>query len=281
MWWLYGYPAGQSVTLFWLGQADDRTGARKLAGDQQSDILAGPYRTLRLAESDNPGVGTSPPDGSAGGGGTSGSGGNSGNAPVSTNGSGAAPALSHLSQRVAEYAIDSIGHAYEWGGAPGPEFTAPWDCSSAVNSWWGGMAGQAIPGYGPGEYDGTEHGPSTLGWLGWIDTGVYELARSQVGPGDIICWQTHMGVAVDGSDMVSALDPSQGTQRTLIDGLIPGEQMYCLRLISIDPSETGHGFTPIPGAGEVRSLIRGLAQDSKQLIAVRNYADSLFGHRTR
>src|SRR5579864_558760 len=55
-------------------------------------------------------------------------------------------------------AINSIGHAYLFGGAPGTNGQDPWDCSSCANDNIGRVNGLSIPGFPNGSYDGTVHG---------------------------------------------------------------------------------------------------------------------------
>lgn len=182
---------------------------------------------------------------------------------------------------IAQWALASIGHAYAWGGAPGPDGNNAWDCSSAVNWWVGVGAGQAIPGYPAGAYDGQQHGPSTLTWLGWLGQGVYPLQRQDVGAGDIICWRTHMGVAVSNSDMVSALNPSQTTERTQIDGLIPGEAMTPMRLIKVDPSESGLGVAGLIDTSGIQADSRQIARSIRDLVPLSQLAHNFGAHGFR
>jgi hypothetical protein len=182
---------------------------------------------------------------------------------------------SALAAAIAQSALDSIGHAYAWGGVPGRDFSNPWDCSSGYNSWSGGMNGASIPGFPDGSYDGTSHGPSTLGWLAWQGQGVGSIDRSEVQPGDILCWRTHMGCAISNTEMVSAQNPENGTQRSGIDGFIQGEQLICLRLAVIGP---GGVTLPIPTIGDsaqIEAITRSVARSSQRLVLARMRAASI------
>lgn len=108
------------------------------------------------------------------------------------------------------------GHAYSYGGAPGPDGSKPWDCSSFVNFCASVRLGRAIPGYGPGQYKGTVHGPPTGSWGVW--SGLTSVSRSQVQADDLIVWTGHMGVAIDNNNMISALNAREGTKVTPIEG---------------------------------------------------------------
>lgn len=120
-----------------------------------------------------------------------------------------------------------VGHAYSFGGAPGTDGSKPWDCSSFVN-YVVSKTGRAIPGYKAGTYDGSVHGPTTLQWAAW--PGLVHIDRSQLQAGDIIIWAGHMGIAVDGSHLVSALNESEGTKVTGIDGTGTGPILVYGRL---------------------------------------------------
>lgn len=117
---------------------------------------------------------------------------------------------------LAAVAVQYQGHAYLYGGAPGRDGSKPWDCSSFCNWVASVKLGLPIPGYGPGKYDGTVHGPPTGGWGTW--TGLRSVSRADVAAGDLIIWLNHMGIAINNSQMISALNPSQGTKITTIDG---------------------------------------------------------------
>lgn len=116
---------------------------------------------------------------------------------------------------IADTALRYQGHAYRFGGAPGKNGQNPWDCSSFVNFVVGIERGMAIPGYGPGRYDGSSHGPSTPQWAVWPGTKM--VKRNEVMAGDIIVWVGHMGIAVDNTRMISALNPKSTTRITTID----------------------------------------------------------------
>ena len=116
---------------------------------------------------------------------------------------------------IAGIAMQYVGHAYRFGGAPGTDGSKPWDCSSFVNYVVGVKAQMAIPGNGPGKYTGTTHGPPTGVWAAW--TGMGTVKRSQVQAGDILLWLGHMGIATGHDTMISALNPKIGTKTQQID----------------------------------------------------------------
>ncbi|HEY1618002.1 MAG TPA: NlpC/P60 family protein [Streptosporangiaceae bacterium] len=136
---------------------------------------------------------------------------------------------------VVSIALASQGHAYDFGGAPGTDFADPWDCSSAANSW-AYQAGLPIPSEPPFNA-GASHGPATVEWL--IFTGLATVgSRAELAQaGDLCIWQTHMGLAIGGGQMISALNPQDGTQVTTIaDAAPPLEVLFVRRWRASDGS---------------------------------------------
>jgi len=129
--------------------------------------------------------------------------------PGATQGIGDAPS------GIAGIAMQYVGHAYRYGGAPGRNGQNPWDCSSFVNYVVGVKAGMAIPGNKPGRYTGASHGPPTGMWAAW--SGMSTVKRADVQAGDILLWVGHMGIATGHDSMISALNPRIGTKTQPID----------------------------------------------------------------
>lgn len=129
---------------------------------------------------------------------------------------------------VAGTALEYQGHAYSFGGAPGKDGSKPWDCSSFVNFVVGVRLGLAIPGYGPGKYNGSSHGPPTGTWAVW--SGLSRIGRSEVSAGDIVVWFGHMGIAISNTEMISAQNPKDGTKVSGIDGFGTGPVLTYGRL---------------------------------------------------
>jgi cell wall-associated NlpC family hydrolase len=130
-------------------------------------------------------------------------------------------------------ALQYQGHAYQYGGAPGPDGSQPWDCSSFVNFIAGIKLKLPIPGYAAGKYDGTFHGPPTGTWGIW--TGIRHVTRQEVQAGDIIVWVGHMGIALDNTQMISALNPEVRTTITPIEGHGNGP-ILCYGRYGVKPS---------------------------------------------
>lgn len=127
---------------------------------------------------------------------------------------------------VSSIATASIGHCYVFGGIPGRDFKGCWDCSSAMNSWWK-QAGRAVPFDPRNTWNGSTHGPVAAAWLLWPK--LRQIHVSEVQADDLLIWQTHIGVAVSPTEMVSALNPSKGTLKTGFDVGPLGEVMFAKR----------------------------------------------------
>lgn len=141
------------------------------------------------------------------------------NTPVNALTSQASGAVAYTgASSIASDAVQYQGHAYRYGGAPGRDGSAPWDCSSFCN--WVISHDLNLPWPGPGQYDGTSHGPPTGVWGPWfIARGMSVkggIASAQAG--DVVVWAAHMGICTGPNQMVSALDPADGTKVTPIQG---------------------------------------------------------------
>jgi len=133
------------------------------------------------------------------------------------------------SSAIANDAQGYAGHAYRYGGAPGPSGTGPWDCSSFCNWVLGHDFGMVLPGASQPGYNGATHGPNTLLYLAWGAAKGVSSNPADAQPGDLCVWQTHMGIALGGGQMVSALNESLGTRITSIQGGAPGGEVLFVR----------------------------------------------------
>lgn len=118
---------------------------------------------------------------------------------------------------VAAAALRYLGHPYQLGG---------WDCSSMVSHVLSVDLGMAIPNAGPGQYQGPPpHGPVVSDYLSW--SGASTIAGPPA-PGDLVIFgpDTHIGIALGGTRMVSALNPRDGTRETDISGTAPGVPVF-------------------------------------------------------
>lgn len=128
---------------------------------------------------------------------------------------------------IANDAVKYTGHDYLYGGAPGVNGDQPWDCSSFVNWVLGHDLGILLPGENS-QYNGSQHGPDTLEYITW--SGAYTVGHTaaKAEAGDLVVWQTHMGIAIGGGQMISAQDPASGTGVSNI--FIPGELLFVRRV---------------------------------------------------
>jgi cell wall-associated NlpC family hydrolase len=144
----------------------------------------------------------------------------------------AAPYAGNVSANaIAQDAMQYQGHAYLYGGAPGIDGSHPWDCSSFVSWVLGHDFGLALPGHSQRGYNGTEHGPTTLGYLVWGGATTIPFSRAQAG--DLAVWQTHAGIFISPTEMISALNPQLGTQVTGVKGIVPGEVLVVRRVKNV------------------------------------------------
>lgn len=143
---------------------------------------------------------------------------------------------------IANDALRYVGHPYVYGGSPGTAGTSGWDCSSFANWVLGHDLHMTLPGSSSPGYSGTSHGPTTLSYLAWTGASTVSNSGSAAQAGDLLVWQTHMGFALGGGQMVSALTASQGTKVTTIAGGSPGPEILFVRRIK----GTSLSLTPLP-----------------------------------
>lgn len=122
---------------------------------------------------------------------------------------------------LAGLALAEVGQLrYVFGGAPN---NGGVDCSSFISLLIGKKLGLAIPGFKRGTYTGATHGPVVLEYA---VTSLAQHVNAPPSPGDLCIWPGagplgHIGVAISGTRMVSALNPSKGVANTPIHGYGP------------------------------------------------------------
>jgi cell wall-associated NlpC family hydrolase len=147
---------------------------------------------------------------------------------------------------IAGAALRYVGAGYVFGGVPA-HGVGQWDCSSFVNWVVGHDSSMAIPGYGAGAYNGQSHGPVVVDWATW--SGASNVGGSPT-RGDLCIWPGigatgHIGIAVDATHMVSALNHIKGTVQTPIQGFGP------LGVAVVFRSLTGNTGGSLTGCGKV------------------------------
>lgn len=138
-----------------------------------------------------------------------------GGSTVDTSNSGATGGtLTGPHPEIAAAALKYLGAGYQFGGRA--DKVGNWDCSSFVSYVVGHDLGIALPGgkWGDPGYPPHAHGPTASRYK-LYGTGINQ---SQLGAGDIVAWNTHCGIAVDGHRIVSARTPAEGVGISTIDG---------------------------------------------------------------
>ena len=134
------------------------------------------------------------------------------------------------SSSIANDALGYEGHAYRYGGAPGPDGSQPWDCSSFVNWVLGHDLGFTLPGSSAPGYSGQSHGPTTLSYIGWSGAETVGHTAAAAQPGDLVVGVTHMGIATGGGNYISAHDVAERTSVKPIS-TFPDPLFYVRRII--------------------------------------------------
>jgi cell wall-associated NlpC family hydrolase len=134
---------------------------------------------------------------------------------------------------IANDALRYSGHAYVYGGSPGPSGVNPWDCSSFVSYVLGHDMGLAIPGgsWATVTSNGTKHGPVTTDYISW--PGAVTISAAHATAGCLAVWSTHIGICINNYQMISALNPGLGTEITGITDSGPqGESAVIRQLVT-------------------------------------------------
>lgn len=141
--------------------------------------------------------------------------------------------------QIAESYIGKLTYVY---GGPPPIGTV--DCSSFVSKVLN-QAGVSSPGGSP--YSPNTHGPSTISYLTWSGAQTVGNSASSAQPGDLVVWQSHMGICVAPGRMVSAQDAQLGVGESAIS--YPGEILFVRRLKSVP--QVGTQTTGQPGKSAI------------------------------
>lgn len=168
------------------------------------------------------------------------------------------PALPNLTGPViAADAQRYKGAGYTYGGngsAPGD-----WDCSSFVSYVLGHDLGMVLPGggkYGSPGYPPSSHGPVVTDYANWGGASPVNVPAA----GDLCCWvgagtAGHIGIAISGTQMISALNPSDGTTVTGIVGTGPSGSPLVYRRV-------------VPGASGLPTPAQSMATRAPLLVAL-------------
>lgn len=129
--------------------------------------------------------------------------------------SGSTAGSSATGSAIADDALKYVGQGYVWGG--NADKPGNWDCSSFVSYVLGHDLNMNLPGgkWGDPGFPPHAHGPTTLQYLLFGQP----VNANQVQAGDLIVYNTHIGIAVSSTEMVSAEDQAQGTGKSTITGM--------------------------------------------------------------
>lgn len=139
-------------------------------------------------------------------------------------------------------ALSYKGCKYKWGGW----LPAGWDCSGFVNYVLGKQLGQTLP--GGIKWPGSWHGPVAAQYRIW--TGAVTVTTPQ--PGDLCCWQTHVGIYIGNGEMISALSKEHGTRISPVSWGPKGQTVSYRRIKTLEyvaPSGAGYATAAPAGAG--------------------------------
>lgn len=133
-------------------------------------------------------------------------------------------AAAGLGARIAAAALKYKGAGYRWGGIG--DVPGDWDCSSYVSKVLGQDLGLKLPGggkFGDPGYPPHAHGPGSTQYM-LYGQGVN---LSQVMPGDLVVSVEHIGIVIGPGQMISAMDPTRGTDvGTFPAGFPAGPPVY-------------------------------------------------------
>lgn len=139
--------------------------------------------------------------------------------PLRPPGAAAPPARGTIVSEALKYR----GLGYVFGGRA--DHPGDWDCSSFVSYVLGHDLRLGLPGggrYGAPGFPPNAHGPVVTSYATW--SGAASVRSPSAG--DLCLWvgegaNGHMGIAINGREMVSALNPSDGVRKTPIVGTGP------------------------------------------------------------
>ena len=148
---------------------------------------------------------------------------------------------------IASEALKYQGAPYVWAGAT----PSGWDCSGFVGYVLGCKFGLKLPLGFTGSAACRTHGPPAAAYKTWSAAKTVTAAE----PGDLCVWLTHIGIAIGGTQMISALNPSLGTVVSSIQGAGPPGEPLSIRAINTVAASTGSVSGGSSGAGCTAAMI--------------------------
>jgi cell wall-associated NlpC family hydrolase len=165
-------------------------------------------------------------------------------------------AVTPSGSEIASDAVTYRGAPYRWGGG-GPFPQPGGDCSGFVNWVLGHDAGLTLPG-GIRNFSGRTHGPVVLSYAAW--RGAVKVSPTSIQAGDLCIWAGpsaagHIGIAINATQMISALDPQQGVAITPILGTGPRGAPFMVKRVRGLPG----GVSTTAAAGAPAGCVASLA----------------------
>ena len=118
--------------------------------------------------------------------------------------------------RSATAAQKSLGVPYKWGGAD----PSGWDCSGFVTWVLHHDVGLNLP---------SNTHTVTGQFMVW--SGAQTIPTAQAEAGDLVCWLTHIAIAIDNTTCIGAENPSAGTTEGTFQQMGPGGETFIIRRV--------------------------------------------------
>lgn len=131
------------------------------------------------------------------------------------------PTASALGNAIAQAALKGEGVPYKWGGAT----PAGWDCSGFVTYVLHHQMGLTLP--------SNDH-TVTMQFLTW--SGAVAIPKANAAAGDLICWPTHVAIAISNTQCIGAETYGVGTVVGPFNQMGPGGETYVVRRVKAQPS---------------------------------------------
>lgn len=130
--------------------------------------------------------------------------------------------VSALGNAIAQAAVKYDGAPYKWGGAT----PAGWDCSGFVTYVLHHDLGLNLP---------SNTHTVTLQFLTW--SGAVTVPSSQAQAGDLVCWPTHVAIAINPTTCIGAETYGVGTVTGPFNQMGPGGETYTVRRVKAQSSQ--------------------------------------------
>jgi cell wall-associated NlpC family hydrolase len=131
---------------------------------------------------------------------------------------------SALGVAIANDAVKYVGTKYVYAGNTP---ATGWDCSGMVNYVLHTDLGYTIPNSRPTSED----------YLTW--KGATTVATADAQPGDLVCWLTHIIIAISNTEGVGAENPTKGTVTGAFNDMGPGGETFIIRRLNAVSQGTG------------------------------------------